>query len=132
MKKKINLLIISSVIGLIALSAIQGYLINNTYELKKKAFITETRRSISQIDDFSPALDSLSDIWQDNFLNALSDYKINLASRSDVLDGLQLVIDSINDTYRKEYQKELVKNNVPYGIKFHKKNKGNYPIRFYQ
>ena len=123
MKKKINLLIIASIVGLIALSIIQGYLINNTYKLKKDAFITETRRSISQIDDFSPALDSLSDIWQDNFLNTVSDYKVNIATRSDILDGLQLVIDSINETYRTEYQIELVKNNIPYGIKFHKKIK---------
>ena len=96
MKKKINLLIIASILGLIALSIIQGYLINNTYKLKKEAFVTETRRSISQIDDFSPALDSLSDIWQDNFLNTVSDYKINIAKKSDILNGLQLVIDSIN------------------------------------
>ena len=123
MKKKINLLILVSVIGLIALSIVQGYLINNTYKLKKDAFITETRRSISQIDDFSPALDSLSDIWKDNFLNTIANYKIDVASRSDILDGLQSVIDSINETYRIEYQKELVKNNIPYGIKFHKKIK---------
>ena len=71
MKRKINLLITASVLGLIALSIIQGYLINNTYKLKKEAFIKETQRSISQIDDFSPALDSLSDFWQENFI---SDY----------------------------------------------------------
>jgi len=123
MKKKINLLIIASILGLIALSIIQGYLVNNTYKLKKDAFITETRRSISQIDDFSPALDSLSDIWQDQFLNTVSDYKIDMASKSDILEGLQLVIDSINETYSSEYQKELVKKNIPYGIKFHKKVK---------
>lgn len=123
MKKKINLLILVSILGLIALSIIQGYLINNTYKLKKDAFITETRRSISQIDDFSPALDSLSSIWQDNFLSTVSDYKIDLASRSDILEGLKFVIDSINETYRTEYQKELVKNNIEYGIKFHKKVK---------
>ncbi|WP_299883855.1 HAMP domain-containing sensor histidine kinase [uncultured Lacinutrix sp.] len=123
MKKKINLLIITSILGLIALSIIQGYLINNTYKLKKEAFITDTRRSISQLDDFSPALDSLSDIWQDNFLNRIADYKVNLATKTDVLNGLEMVIDSINETYRIEYQKELVKNNIPYGIKFHKKVK---------
>jgi two-component system phosphate regulon sensor histidine kinase PhoR len=121
MKKKI--LILVSILGLIALSIIQGYLINNTYKLKKDAFITETRRSISQIDDFSPALDSLSGIWQDNFLSTVSDYKIDLASRSDILEGLKFVIDSINVTYRSEYQKELIKNNIAYGIKFHKKVK---------
>ncbi|WP_298901022.1 sensor histidine kinase KdpD [uncultured Psychroserpens sp.] len=121
MKKKINLLISLSILGLIALSIIQGYLINNTYKLKKEAFITETRQSISKIDDFSPALDSLSDIWQDNFLNTIADYKASTATKSDILEGLQSIIDSINETYRVEYQKELVKKNIPYGIKFHKK-----------
>jgi signal transduction histidine kinase len=123
MKKKINLLIITSILGLIALSIIQGYLVNNTYKLKKEAFITETRRSISQIDDFSPALDSLSDLWQEKFINKLIDYKFRLVEKEDVVNGLELVIDSINETYRKEYQKELIKNNIPYGIKFHKKVK---------
>ena len=36
---------------------------------------------------------------------------------------MKFVIDSINETYRTEYQKELVKNNIEYGIKFHKKVK---------
>lgn len=123
MKKKINILIIASILGLIALSIIQGYLINNTYRLKKDVFITETRQSITLIDDFSPALDSLSDFWQENFINKLVDYKFGLIKKEEVVDGLELVIDSINDTYRKEYQKELIKKNVPYGIKFHKKIK---------
>ena len=51
MKHKINSLILASILGLIALSIIQGYLINNTYELKKKAFINDTRESISGLDD---------------------------------------------------------------------------------
>lgn len=123
MKKKINILIIASILGLIALSIIQGYLINNTYKLKKDAFIVETRRSISQIDDFSPALDSLSDFWQENFISKLVDYKFGLIEKDGVVSGLEFVLDSINETYRKEYQKELIKNNVPYGIKFHKKIK---------
>ncbi|SHG77536.1 sensor histidine kinase [Winogradskyella jejuensis] len=123
MKKKINVLIIAAILGLIALSVIQGYLINNTYKLKKDAFISETRKSVSKIDDFSPALDSLTDFWRENFLEKLADYKIGVAKKNDVVDGLEFVIDSINDTYRKEYQKELVKKNIPYGIKFHKKVK---------
>ena len=71
MKKKINVLIIAAILGLIALSVIQGYLINNTYKLKKDAFISETRKSVSKIDDFSPALDSLTDFWRENFLEKL-------------------------------------------------------------
>lgn len=121
MKKKIKLLIAASVFGLIALSIIQGYLINNTYKLKRDAFINEMRRSVSQIDDFSPALDSLSDIWQDQFLNRIADYKVKQATKADILNGLQFVIDSINETYKTEYQNELSAQNIPYDIKFQKK-----------
>lgn len=123
MKKKINLLIIASILGLIALSVIQGYLINNTYKLKKEAFVSETKRSISRLDDFSPTLDSLSDIWQDRFLITLTDYKAKTATKTDVINSLQLIIDSINEPFKQGYQKELLKSNIPYGIKFHKKVK---------
>ena len=41
MKKKINQLILASVVGLVALSVIQGYLIKNTYILKKEAFVAD-------------------------------------------------------------------------------------------
>ena len=88
MKKKINFLIIASILGLIALSAIQGYLINNTYKLKKDALIRETRSSISRIDDYSPVLDSISEIWQDAFLNKMADYTIGEASKEDVIKTL--------------------------------------------
>ncbi|WP_111683119.1 sensor histidine kinase [Winogradskyella tangerina] len=121
MKRKIKVLILASVLGLIALSIIQGYLINNTYELKKKAFINETRASISQIDDFSPTLDSLSDFWQETFINKVVDYKFGIAKKEDVVSSLEFVIDSINDTYKAEYQKALISNDIQYGIKFHKK-----------
>ena len=123
MKRKINSLILASILGLIALSIIQGYLIHNTYELKKKAFINETRESISRIDDFSPKLDSLSEFWQEHFIKKVVDYKFGLAQKRDVVSNLEFVIDSINDTYKSEYQKSLDANNIPYGIKFIKKVK---------
>ena len=123
MKRKINSLILASILGLIALSIIQGYLIHNTYELKKKACINETRESISRIDDFSPKLDSLSEFWQEHFIKKVVDYKFGLAQKRDVVSNLEFVIDSINDTYKSEYQKSLDANNIPYGIKFHKKVK---------
>jgi len=114
----------ASILGLIALSIVQGYLINNTYKLKKEAFITETRRSISQIDDFSPTLDSLASLWQDTFLNTLADYKAGTANKDDILIEFQLVIDSINEPFKSEYQEELAKKNIAFGVKFHKKVEG--------
>ncbi|QXP80660.1 MULTISPECIES: sensor histidine kinase [Winogradskyella] len=120
MNKKINILISASILGLLALSLIQGYLINNTYKLKKEAFINDTRRSISRIDDFSPTLDSLSNIWQEDLLTTLTDYKVKTATKTDVINNLQRVINSINELFKQGYQKELLKNNIPYGIKYHK------------
>ncbi len=121
MKKKINLLIIASILGLISLSVIQGYLINNTYKLKKDAFIGEARKSISRIDDFSPELDSITDQWQDYFLNQLIEYKIGKVRTEDALKNLKLKIDSSNTDYIVQYQKELKKSNIAYDLKFQKK-----------
>ena len=49
MHKKIRLLIIISILGLLALSLIQGYLINNTYKLEKSAeydYVTHKKNKI--------------------------------------------------------------------------------------
>lgn len=123
MLKKINTLILASIIGLLALSAIQGYLINNTYKLKKAAFITETRQSISRVDDFSLELDSINEIWQDYFLNLLADYKRKTVSRAEILSRLKLKTDSLNESYKDNFRKELEKKGLKYDLKFHKKIK---------
>ncbi len=123
MLKKINILILASIIGLLALSAIQGYLINNTYKLKKTAFITETRKSISRVDDFSPELDSINDIWQDYFLNLLADYKRKTISKTEILPRLKAKTDSLNESYKANYKRELTKKGLKYGLKFQKKIK---------
>lgn len=120
MQKKIRLLIIVSVIGLLALSLIQGYLINNTYKLKKAAFISETRKSISRLDDLSPSLDTINDLWQENFLNLVADYYVKSINKKQVLEKLNLYTDSINDKYIDKYQKEIQKKKIGYNLKFQK------------
>lgn len=123
MQKKIHILIIASVLGLIALSIIQGYLINNTYKLKKDGFITESRRSISRIDDFSPSLDSINTIWQTHFNKLLVDYQVKRIKKEEVLKKLKLKTDSLNDSYKRKYRKELAKKNLAYELKFQKRVK---------
>lgn len=120
MLKKIRLLIITAVLGLIALSLIQAYLINNTYKLKKAAFISETKSAISRIDDLSPVLDSINDIWQNDFLNLIADYYVKEIDKNEVLEKMNLKTDSINNGYIKKYQKEIVKKNIGYKLKFQK------------
>ena len=120
MHKKIRLLIIVSIIGLFALSLIQGYLINNTYKLEKAAFISETRKSISRIDDLSPNLDTVNDIWQEEFLNVIVDYKLKLLKKNQVLQKFDSITDAINVLYVDTYQKDLKERNIAYNLKFQK------------
>ena len=120
MKKKANRLIVASVIGLIALSVVQAYLINNTYKLKREAFVQETRPAIARLSDQSFALDSLSYIWIDNLLSSLTDYKVKSIEKSEVVKNLQISIDSINDAYNQTYQEELSRKKVEYRIKYQK------------
>ncbi len=123
MLKKINILILASIIGLIALSVIQAYLINNTYKLRKDAFINESSKSISRIDDFSPKLDSITDLFQEYILNTLADYKIDRLTKTEVLKKLKLKSGLLNNDYIKIYKQELDKKNIPYNLKFQKRIK---------
>ncbi|QNM86969.1 HAMP domain-containing histidine kinase [Polaribacter pectinis] len=123
MLKKIRLLIIASILGLLALSLVQGYLINNTYKLKKDVFISDTRKSISRIDDLSPSLDSVNDIWQNHFLNLVADYYVKKISKEQILEKLNRKTDSINVYYIQKYQKEIATKNIGYKLKFQKKVK---------
>ncbi len=123
MRKKIRILIVISILGLLALSVIQGYLINNTYRLKREAFISETRRSISRLDDFSPKLDSINDIWQGYFLNVLAGYRKGNIEKSTILKRLKLKTDSLNDAYIKNFNIELSKKERAYDLKFQKRIK---------
>jgi len=120
MHKKIRLLIIISIIGLLALSLIQGYLINNTYKLKKDVFISETKSAISRLDDLSPNLDTINDLWQAHFLNLVADYYIAKINKKQVLAGLNSFTDSINNLYISKYQGELKKKKIGYDLKFQK------------
>ncbi|PQJ78937.1 sensor histidine kinase [Polaribacter porphyrae] len=120
MHKKIRPLIIVSIIGLLALSLIQAYLINNTYKLEKAAFISETRKSISRIDDLSPNLDTINDIWQDNFLNIITDYKLKLIKKNQVLQKFDSVTNTINKLYIDSYQRDLKERDIAYNLKFQK------------
>lgn len=120
MHKKIRLLIIVSILGLLALSLIQGYLINNTYKLEKTAFISETRKSISRIDDLSPNLDSINDIWQEAFLNVIADYQIGRVQKKQILPKFDSITNLINDIYIKTYQEDLRERNIDEKLKFQK------------
>jgi len=66
MSLKLRFLILGSVITLIAISAIQAYLIYNTYELKKKTFAIDARNSIAKVYS-TKEIDSLLWIYRKPF-----------------------------------------------------------------
>lgn len=120
MKNKITILIIASIATLIALSGIQAYLIDNTYQLEKKSFVQETDNAISDIDNH-PELDSLADIISDNLRSNLSDYKNNRISKAEVIRKLKVKGDSVNPQYLERYNKELDRINLGYKIRYQRK-----------
>lgn len=123
MKKNIKTLIIASILGLIALSFIQGYLINNTYKLKKDTFIDETKRSISRFDDNLIAIDTLYERIFDHLVLKISEYELGHIKKLDILNDLHLVKDSINTTYINAYQKEFEKRKIKYPLNYQKRLK---------
>ena len=120
MVKKINRLIIASVLGLIALSVIQGYLIRNTYILEKESFLNKANKTISRIDDYTPAVDSINEIWKSVFIKTLDKYNAKFLKKEKTLRRLRKITDSLNTSFIKEYNKELATKNLKYDLKFHK------------
>ena len=123
MKKNIRILILAAILGLIALSFIQGYLINNTYKLKKEVFIEETKRSVSRFDDELPKMDSIYDRMGNYIVRRIIDYKLGLIKKEDLLTNISLTKDSLNSSYINLYQTEFKKRQIEYPVKFQKRLK---------
>lgn len=124
MNKKIRVLIIASILGLIALSLIQGYLIKNTYQLKKDAYLNETRHEIGRLDNYLPELDSLNDKWQDYFIKLMEDYhkdnflkEKNTKHKKELIAKLLKKADSLNGKFIRLYKTEIKKKGFLYPIK---------------
>lgn len=121
MKSKITLLITASVIGLIALSVIQAYLINNTYELRKDSFIKETRESVSSIDDHLTKIDSMRSVWRDHLLENTTAYKKGEIERDSILLRFRKRTTMMNDDFIRIFRSELHRNGINPDLKFQKK-----------
>ena len=117
MKNKITLLIMASVLGLIALSSIQAYLISNTYQLKKKAFIKETDDALEGIQDINQ-IDSLSVVWKEDLRNHLNDYKSSRISKAEVLSRFFTKTDSLNRVFKTLFEQELKRINLGYAVEY--------------
>ncbi|WP_108804553.1 sensor histidine kinase KdpD [Aquimarina sp. Aq107] len=119
MKKKINILITTSAMALIALCAIQAYLIHNTYQLKKDVFIKETKKAISNIDN-TVEMDSLAEAWYVYLSENLIEYKKNNIQKKEALNRFRPITDSLNHLFVDYYKKEIANRNLEYDIQYKK------------
>ncbi|PKV50725.1 phospho-acceptor domain-containing protein [Aquimarina sp. MAR_2010_214] len=119
MKKKINILIITSILTLLALSGIQGYLIYNTYQLKKDVFIKETKKAVSRIDN-TREMDSIAELWYNQLTKNLVEYRKNNLLKNETIERFKPFTDSLNNIFNEYYKKEISKANLGYELKYKK------------
>lgn len=122
MKTKFFWLVTVSIIVLIALSSIQGYLIYNTYTLKRNAFIGQTRDQILKI-DYKQELELIFDNWSEELKNQIADYKNNRITKNELLHQIKLKANTLNEQYYQTYKRELLSRKLDYTINYKKKIK---------
>lgn len=104
MKNQIPLLIIASLLGLLALSAVQGHLINNTYILKKDTFMDQITGRYSGVEDYSVALDSVEAIWFSKLKRQIMLYHSEGLSRASILSRVREETKSLDTAYTAAYR----------------------------
>lgn len=102
-----------------ALSAIQAYLIKNTYTLEKDALIQETNEAVREIRD-SPEIDSLNMVWRQALADELIDYRLDDFSIVSFMERITAKADSLSPIYHNYYQEKLQDVDLGYNIKFKK------------
>ncbi|WP_442266784.1 sensor histidine kinase [Tenacibaculum sp. ZS6-P6] len=120
MSRKIILLVVASIVGLIALSLIQARLIQNTYDLRKEALIDTTSEMVGKIGNYGTSIDSISDAISNTFLKDLDAYSIQMLPKEKLLNRLREINDSLNPRFIVEYEKEMKSKNLNFDLKYHK------------
>ena len=116
---KFKLLIILSVLTLVSLVGIQGYLIYNSYELKQKTITIDARNAIAKIYN-TPAVDSIAWLYRNEFLNGLEAYENNSLSKEEVLAALQQKSSEINSGFMDTFENGLQQFGDDFNVQFKK------------
>ena len=116
---KFKLLIVLSVLTLLSLVGIQGYLIYNSYELKQKTITIDARNAIAKIYN-TPAVDSISWLYRNEFLKELEAYKNNQRTKKEVLAALQKKSSEINAGFLNNFNEGLQQFGDDFNIQFKK------------
>ncbi|OAB77959.1 sensor histidine kinase [Cochleicola gelatinilyticus] len=119
MQLKTKGLIIAAVITLLALIAIQGYLIYNSYELKKKTITIDARNAVAKVYN-TKEVDSILWLYRNDFLYHLEEYKSGNLTKDKAVEGLQQKAKEINPGFLNLY-KQGIESQIPgINIKFKK------------
>ena len=116
MQLKFKGLVAISIITLIALIGIQGYLIYNTYELKKKTYTIDARNAIAKVYN-TKELDSIMWLYRTDFLENLVAYEKGNLEGEDLLLKLREKTQEINPEFLKLFNDGLSKDNYNLKIK---------------
>ncbi|MCT8340257.1 HAMP domain-containing histidine kinase [Flavobacteriaceae bacterium TK19130] len=99
MQSKSKVLVVFSIFTLIALIAIQGYLIYNTYELKQKTITIDARNAIAKVYN-TPEVDSIAWLYRNDFLSNLELYKQKEISKQELVNRLERKSEAINPGFK--------------------------------
>lgn len=117
MKNKTTLLIIASCVAIIALSFIQGYLINNTYTLEKEVFIKEISDAMATIHN-RKEIEDLFDMMSEALEYDISDLKNRRITKAVIINNLGKMSDSLNVAHAVFYDDEMKKIGLNYEVKY--------------
>lgn len=119
MQLKFKGLVAISIFTLIALIGIQGYLIYNTYELKKKTYTIDARNAIAKVYN-TKELDSIMWLYRTDFLENLRAYEKGDLKEKDLLLNLREKTIEINPGFLQLFNEGLAKEKENYNVKIKK------------
>ncbi|MDC7999876.1 HAMP domain-containing sensor histidine kinase [Aequorivita todarodis] len=119
MQLKFNVLVAFSVLTLVALIGIQGYLIYNTYELKKKTYTIDARNAIAKVYN-SATVDSIMWLYRTDFLQNLQAFEKGNIKEQDLIVKLQQKTSEINPVFVQLFNEGLAKEKEKYDVKIKK------------
>lgn len=123
MKTKINILIVTSIIAILTLSAIQYYLISNTFQLQKDAYLKRVKKELKFIE-----MNERKDDWDSFYLsktqNLIKRYQKGLLSKEEMIFQFSKFRDSLNNGFMNYFNKELKKTNLKFPVKYQQQISG--------
>ncbi|WP_130287757.1 sensor histidine kinase [Aquimarina brevivitae] len=116
---RIKYLISISIVSFIALCLIQGYLLYNTYQLKKQVFVDDLKSSIDALNDV-PEIQQLNEAWYLSIIQNLATYKNTVNTKKEVVQAIKTKTDSINAQFITLLQEVFEESEITHRISYKK------------